>query len=70
MADDLLSRGVLVGLSRREVIALLGEPDGVSGGDLSYWLGPQRALAAADSEWLSIRLGRDGRVAEAWLTHD
>ena len=46
---------------------MLGEPPKTnyfSDWDVVYWLGPERGLAGIDSEWLIVRIGEDGRVAE------
>jgi hypothetical protein len=73
MVDDLLQRRLLDGKTRAEVIALLGPPPETAyfrEYDLVYWLGPERSIFSIDSEWLGIRLGPDGRVAEAVLLRD
>jgi len=72
MADDLLRRGTLRGLSRAEVVALLGEPPSTSyfqEADLVYWLGPERGYFSIDSEWLIVTLPGD-RVADARIVRD
>ncbi len=73
MADRLLSDGALIGLTRAELVGMLGEPPKTnyfSDWDVVYWLGPERGLAGIDSEWLIVRIGEDGRVAEARLVTD
>lgn len=73
MVDDLLRRRLLEGRTRDEVVALLGEPRRTTffgDHDLVYWLGPERSLLSVDSEWLLLRLGADGRVAEIRLATD
>lgn len=73
MTDRLLARGTLTGLSRAEVVALLGEPPPTgyfSDWDLVYWLGPERGFLGIDSEWLVVRFGPDNRVAESRLVTD
>ncbi len=73
MADRLLARGTLIGLTREEAVGLLGEPPATgyfSDWDLVYWLGPERGFIGIDSEWLVLRLGADGRVVEARLVTD
>lgn len=73
MADRLIARGTLVGRTRAEVVALLGEPPPTgyfAEWDLVYWLGPERGLISIDSEWLVLRLGADGRVVENRLVRD
>ena len=73
MADRLIARHTLQSKTRVEVVDLLGEPD--SSGyfrewDLVYWLGDERGFISIDSEWLVLRLGFDGRVAEYRLVTD
>jgi hypothetical protein len=73
MADGLLERGDLLGLSRAEVGAMLGEPPPTayfSEWDMVYLLGPERGYVRIDSEWLVIRLSEEGRVAEARIVAD
>ena len=73
MADRLLVRGTLRGMTRAEAVGLLGEPPPTgyfADWDLVYWLGPERGVFRIDSEWLVLRLAADGRVAEARLVTD
>ncbi|MFG0316907.1 MAG: hypothetical protein ACF8XB_06520 [Planctomycetota bacterium JB042] len=72
MARDLLRTGRLVGLSRAEVIDLLGPPDPVSEylGRPSWTLGPELGLISIDSESLAVDLDDDGRVVRAHLWTD
>jgi hypothetical protein len=70
MVDDLLAHHKLVGLSRTEVIALLGEDpqsEYFSDYDFVYWLGPKRGLTSKESEWLVMRFGESDQVIEARL---
>jgi hypothetical protein len=67
MVDDLLQHHDLHGLARPQVERLLGPADDTDyfrDWDMVYWLGPERGLVRIDSEWLVVRLGRDGRVTE------
>lgn len=67
MADRLVARGILTGMSRTEVVELLGEPPPTEyfrNWDLVYWLGPERGFISIDSEWLVVRFDERGRVAE------
>ena len=62
MVDDLLRRYRLRGMTREEVVSLLGappEPTYFNEYDFVYWLGPER--------WLAIKFGRDGRVGKTAL---
>ena len=70
MVDDLLDRNELRGMSRAQVVALIGEPDrqsDVTGYDLVYWLGPQRGLIGTDSEYLVMKLDKSNRVTSVEL---
>ena len=62
MVDDLLRRYRLRGMTREEVVSLLGAPPEATyftEYDLVYWLGPEL--------WLTIKFGRDGRVSKTAL---
>jgi hypothetical protein len=70
MVDDLLDRHELRGMTRAQVVALIGDPDTVRdlpGYDLVYWLGPQRGLIGTDSEYLAMKLDRSNRVTSVEL---
>jgi len=72
MADDLILRRLLDGMTRPEVISLLGEPPKTlyfKDYDLVYLLRPERGFMPVDSEWLVVKFGRDGR-AEARIARD
>lgn len=59
MVDDLLSSYQLRGMSRQQVVSILGPPDQTEykkAWDMVYWLGPERGFMSIDSEWLVIRL--------------
>jgi hypothetical protein len=69
MARRLMWDGTLIGKSRPELVELLGEPQppGSLGPDhLVYWL----ALHGDRSDWLVLRMGPDGRVAEARVNRE
>jgi len=73
MADDLVDNKKLVGLTRQEVVARLGEPpktEYFKEFDLVYYLGPERGFMSIDSEWLVLKLGPDGRVVKATIARD
>lgn len=73
IADGLLLTNRLSGMSREQVIALLGAPpptDYFSGWDLRYCLGLQRGFLPMDDEWLVIRLDEHKTVQEARLLTD
>lgn len=74
MADGLVRDGRLVGMTRTQVDALLGpqtqteyfRPEHA----YVYWLGAERGWIGIDSEWLVLKLGPDGKVAQARLVRD
>lgn len=72
MVDDLLARKRLDGLSRAEVLELLGPPAGETpeARELRWLLGPARAFLRIDGEWLWVAFDGDGRVARAWTAPD
>jgi hypothetical protein len=73
MADDPVNSQRLVGLTRQEVVTLLGEPpktEYFKEFDLVYYLGPERGFMGVDSEWLVLKLGPDGRAQRATIAHD
>jgi hypothetical protein len=73
MVEWLVRSGKLDGLTRSQVLELLGPPDGgpyFREWDLVWWLGPERGFMSIDSEWLVIRIGSDGRVAEYRVVRD
>ena len=73
MVKDLQRRHSLVGMSRPEVLDLLGDSDSTSkfaDYDFVYWLGAERGFVSIDSEWLVLRLDSAGTVAEARVVTD
>ena len=71
MAAQLIAEGTLIGKTRAEVVAMLGEPPWrLPDWDMAYWLGPDRRILRTDSVWFIIRLGPDGRVAECRMVRD
>jgi hypothetical protein len=73
MADWLLKQRRLVGMTRAEIVSMLGEPTKTSffrEYDLVYVLGNERGWMSIDSEWLLMRLDRTGRVSVAELGRD
>jgi len=58
MADDLVENKKLLGLTRQEVAARLGErpkTEYFKNFDLVYYLGPERGFISIDSEWLVVK---------------
>ena len=73
MADRLVETSALQGMKRAQVVGMLGEPlqtPNFNDWDMKYWLGPERGYLSIDSEWLVIRLGSDGRVADYRIVRD
>ena len=73
MADDLVDNKKLIGLTRLEVVARLGQPpetEYFKDFDLVYYLGTERDFISIDSEWLVLKLGPDGRVTRATIARD
>ncbi|HEX8235329.1 MAG TPA: hypothetical protein VF600_05190 [Abditibacteriaceae bacterium] len=67
MVDDLFDRHKLVGMTRNEVIQLLGPSDDGDrqGQELMYALGPERGFISMDWESLSIEFDAKNRVKKA-----
>ncbi len=66
-ADDLVDDQRLIGSTRAEVVALLGEPTLDQNGQLTYYLGfSPRHLIGIDPDWLAIEF-TDGRVSRAHI---
>lgn len=73
IADGLVLTGALVGKSRAEVVAMLGEPpktDYFEAWSLVYILGSERGFFSIDSEWLVMRLDDAGSVTQAAIVRD
>jgi outer membrane protein assembly factor BamE (lipoprotein component of BamABCDE complex) len=65
MFPDFLDRYPLRGMTRSQVIALLGPPtptDKWAGTDMIYVLGSDGSMFPIDNEWLLIKLDRQQRV--------
>ncbi len=73
MADQLVKNKTLIGLSKSEVLNLLGDP-GSHGYfkkfDLVYWLGPERSFISIDSEWLAILIDENDITTDAIIVND
>lgn len=72
MADDLLTKPV-VGTTRQEIVAKLGEPDQTPyfrEYSMVYHLGQERNPLGVDSEWLVIRLDDAGIATECLIVRD
>ena len=67
MADQLIAQNKLHGMTRVEVVELLGEQSTTNkfkDWDMVYWLGNERGFMSIDSEWLVIHLDANGRVRD------
>jgi outer membrane protein assembly factor BamE (lipoprotein component of BamABCDE complex) len=73
MADSLVQQRRLIGMSRADVLSMLGEPTATSHFrryDLVYWLGDERGWMSVDSEWLVMKLDEGGRASSAEIARD
>jgi hypothetical protein len=83
MVDDLTTHRQLIGLTRDDLVVLLGPPDDVrafrersrraddDAWDVGYELGPQRGpIIRIDNDWLLFDLDRNGKVQRFIVTHD
>ncbi len=73
MVDDLLRRYHLRGMTRKQLTAIIGEPDVTEyfkEWDMVYRLGPERGFISIDSEWLVIRLDSQKEVADYRIVED
>jgi hypothetical protein len=73
VADRLVSTHRLVGMSRPEVIRLLGEPtdtDKFRDHSLVYVLGPERGFISIDHEWLLVDMGASNSVESVVVVRD
>lgn len=73
MADDLIARGRLDGLTRARIVKLLGQPNATGRfqpGDFAYRLGLERTYMPVDFEWLVIHFDDQDRVARHWIATD
>lgn len=70
MADDLIARNRLEGLSRARVRKMLGEPTDpgrFQPGAYAYRLGLERAYMPVDFEWLIICFDDQDKVSRYWI---
>jgi hypothetical protein len=76
MVDSLIESNILDGLSREEVINLLGiptsdfDPAYKIQDEIYYRLGPERGFMGIDSEWLLITFDDNEEVKKYWLRTD
>lgn len=76
MLFDLRKKHELTGLSREQIVELLGQPDRVGryvkaglDKDFNYDLGAEKGFISIDREWLTIKL-ESGKVSEVLVTTD
>jgi hypothetical protein len=70
MVHDLRNTHRLVGMSRTQLLELLGPPsEEWPNGEYLYWLGPQRKLGGVDDDWLVIKFAQDIIIEVAEQTH-
>ena len=73
MVDDMMRKHELLGMTKGEVISLLGsETEGAyfkESDNFVYWLGMERGLISIDSEWLVI-VFENGVVSDRYITRD
>ena len=65
MVDDLLSRRILIGKNKKQILALLGKPDSEVGNQFQYSLGWERGWLKIDGEILVITLDSKGTAIKA-----
>lgn len=70
MVADLTGKHPLVGMTRDEVIGLLGEPTYSNVGYASYCLGPEHGFIRIDDEWLWIEFDAADRVTSFHVRPD
>jgi hypothetical protein len=79
MVDDLLKRYRLKGLRKRELTALLGDPDfrnksPFKDWDMIYWLGPEdrffNRASGIDFKWLVLKVDSTEEVTDFKVTFD
>ncbi len=73
MIEHLMWSRKLDGLSRTELVALLGPPSNAGyfrDRDYVYWLGNERSLFSIDSEWLVVDVDASGRVSHYEVVRD
>lgn len=73
MVDDLLSKYELMGMTKEEVITLLGQSTDTeyfkTENNMAYYLGPERGLISIDSEWLVLEM-QDNHISKVNILRD
>jgi hypothetical protein len=73
MVDDLLRRHTFKGMTRKQVVSIIGEPDKTEyfkEWDLVYWLGPERGFFGIDSEWLVFKMDNHKKITVVAIVRD
>lgn len=73
MVDDLVTNHLSKGISRLQVIELLGEQietKKMQEYDLVYWLGMEKSFISIDSLWLVIKFDKEDRLTEFKILTD
>lgn len=73
MVDDLVTNHLSKGISRLQVIELLGEQTEtkkMQEYDLVYWLGMEKSFISIDSLWLVIKFDKEDRLTEFKILTD
>lgn len=73
MAEDMMKKYSLEGMTKEDVISLLGNDTEreyfKEKGNLVYWLGCERGFISIDSEWLVINF-KEEKVSNYYITRD
>jgi hypothetical protein len=72
MVDDLLKTKNFYGMTREQVIGILGPPENesLSGWEMVYLLGRARNQIGVDWEWLCFNFSDEGRVVAYTIVRD
>lgn len=73
MADGLIESRALVGKSREDALAMLGEPSDADFGEhwnIVFRLGQCRHIVGIDTEFLAVHIDDAGKIAEAQIVED
>lgn len=71
MHEDLLQKHKLIGMTKEEIIGLLGPQSDVNyfqSWDLRYWMGPEPSFISIDSIWIVLKLEKNKVVKYKIMT--